>query len=196
MPWKLARWKPCDGGCCVRSPRFPRAQGGPDNTRPAWLADCIYHENQPGGISPDGTEWRGGCTLYTELLGVIASRGGVNNVRIQDLRGLNNFGRFVRGQEPPPNHRTFRGNTVQWFLDTCWKWPVMTPTITALINRAKALGIFQDDPGFSAVLAYETEYTDEQRVALGQEFHVTHEQVVAGTAVNEEPACCHYWQQV
>ncbi len=48
MSWHLARWKPCDGGCCVRSPRFPRPDG----------ADCVYHLNTEGEY--------GGCALIRD----------------------------------------------------------------------------------------------------------------------------------
>ncbi len=50
MSWHLARWKPCDGGCCVRSPRFPRADG----------TDCTFHLNTEGEY--------GGCALYKDAL--------------------------------------------------------------------------------------------------------------------------------
>lgn len=195
MSWKLSRWKGCDGGCCVRSPRFPKATPGPDLARPAFKADCIYHEKTGSGTNPDGSHWFGGCALYREINEVIAARNGTNRVRRQDLESKPNLGPVVKNLISPLN-RTTRGPAIQWFLDTCWKWPAMTPTIAAFVDKAKALGIFTDDPGFSPLADSSRIYTDEEKAALDQEFHVTHAQVQAGTAVNEEPACCFYWEQV
>jgi len=56
MAWKLAKHRPCDGSCCVHSPRFPRDASKPTGS------DCIYHLNTPG-------EPYGGCELYRERLG-------------------------------------------------------------------------------------------------------------------------------
>lgn len=63
--WKLVKFRPCDGGCCVDSPRFPRTGsrfGANPNTTRIKGADCIYHLN---GIE----EPYGGCVLYKEAIG-------------------------------------------------------------------------------------------------------------------------------
>lgn len=162
------------------------------------MADCIYHLNEPGGTSPDGTQWRGGCQLYKEMLAAIASRGAetnMNRLRLQDLRAQPNIRQLI-DEEVRPALRESRGKPVQWFGDTCWKWPVMTPLISALWERAKALGLVADDPGFSAVLMYDRDYSDAEREALGQEFHVTDAQVLDGTAATVPATCCHYWKAV
>ena len=198
MPWKLSRWKTCDGGCCVRSPRFPNPGGGPDPERPAYMADCIYHLNEPGGTSPDGTQWRGGCQVYKELLTAIANRNAetnMNRLRLADIMAQPTLRQLVN-KEIRPALRESRGEPIQWFGDTCWKWPVMTPLISALWGRAKSLGLVADDPGFSPVLMYDRVYTDEEREAMGQEFHVTWEQVQSGEAATVPASCCHVWEAV
>lgn len=198
MPWRLSRWKVCDGGCCVRSPRFPRPAGGPDPDRPAFNADCVFHLNQPGGTSPDGSTWRGGCQLYTEILEAITARNASNNmsrVRLSDLRAKAGLVSVIDANTTP-QLRTFRDTPIQWFLDTCWKWPYKSPLISAFWERVKALGLAHEDDGFSPLLDPARTYTDAEREAIEQEFHVTDAQVRAGTAIAEEPACCFYWEQV
>lgn len=200
MPWKLARWKPCDGGCCVRSPRFPKSAnlGKVDPERPAFMADCVYHLNQAGGTSPDGSTWRGGCALYIDLLQAVDERNAATNIsrlRTQDITSKPNLGPVVQNAVTVEG-RTLRENVRQWFFDTCWVWPVPTPLIQSVIDRVKQFGFYRDDPGFSAKLSYERTYTDAERAAAGQEFHVTDAEVKAGTAASHEPACCHYWMSV
>jgi hypothetical protein len=200
MPWKLTRWKPCDGGCCVRSPRFPRADnlGTVPGAHPAFMADCVYHLNEPGGTNPDGSTWRGGCALYRDLLQAVAERNAANNIsrlRTTDVLSKPSLGPIIR-EEVAVSGRDFRLNVRQWFLDTCWIWPVPTTLIQAVITRLQGFGWYQNDPGFSAKLSTTTIYTDAEKAATEQEFHVTWAQVQDGSALTVPATCCWVWEPV
>ncbi len=197
MPWRLARWKDCDGGCCVRSPRFPKANPTPiDATRPAYMAGCRYQLNEPGGTSPDGASWRGGCVLYKELLGAISDRGD-RAVRKSDLDALPEFSKMRVIASEDSRAIDARG-ALSWF-QTCWQWPAATPTLAKLRDRFTQLGLWDGD-GFG--IEYDTIYDDSEaeivdghRAIRGQAFHVEDEWDAAKRAI-AEPACCHFWQAV
>ena len=191
--WKIVRWKPCDGGCCTRSPRFPQDNPTPrDPARPAFHADCRYHLNEPGGISADGSEWRGGCEIYKELLANVATRGGdPTQVTEADLDADPKLTE-IRAITSEALRQIHKDGGLQWFMETCWEWPAATPTLTALRERMEALGMI-DPVQIGGVIDYATVYTDRQRTDIGQEFHITHDMTRAQRDA-EEPACCHVWE--
>lgn len=191
--WKLIRWKPCDGGCCARSPRFPKDNLTPrDATRPAFHADCRYHLNEAGGTSADGTQWRGGCAIYKELLANVATRGGdatqVTRGELDADEKLTEISNIVS----EPLRQIHKEGGLQFFMETCWEWPAATPTLTALRERMEALGMISPVQ-IGGVIDYDTVYTDQERAAIGQEFHITHDMTRAQRTA-QEPACCHVWE--
>lgn len=195
MPWKCARWKSCDGGCCVRSPRFPRAMPGPDATRPAYMADCRFHLNQAGGTNPDGSSWRGGCQVMQAIYAIIAARGGVSKVRAQDITGNTTLA-AVRAVTTEPKRTIDRRGGLFWFINTCFMWPLPTATQTAFRDRLVTLGLIPaSDASYPLVDAAKPSYTDAERTAKGQEFHVTSDMTAPQKAA-QEPACCFEWEPV
>jgi hypothetical protein len=164
------------------------------------MAGCRYQLNEPGGTSPDGTQWRGGCALYKELLALIADRGPAP-VRARDLRELTEFDKMRRIAAEPLRTIGKRG-ALQWF-QTCWQWPAATPTLAKLRDRLTQLGLWDgDDFGID----YDTIYDDsevemvetedgEHRAIRSQMFHVEDEWDAAQRAA-AEPACCHFWERV
>ncbi len=174
MTWKLSKWKDCDGGCCVRAPRFPRDPENPS------MSDCVYHENGPGG---DGDDVRGGCRLIREL----------NSADLIPVTEVLSKGKLLemQGRQEPP-HGPWAKRPLQWFLDTCWGWPVRPPNIMGLLQRMKSVGRW-DDTDYSPGFEYDKVYTDEE--IQGQTFHVTSDMSQVEKEA-QEPACCHYWEEV
>jgi hypothetical protein len=142
------------------------------------MSDCVYHENGPGG---DGNDLRGGCRLIRELN---------TQSDLTDLTSRPEFAQAKDRQEPP--HGPWAKRPLQWFFDTCLGWPVRTPQIRGILQRAKVLK-FWDDETYDPKLGYDRIYTDEE--VQGQTFHVTSEMTQAEKEA-QEPACCHYWEQV
>ncbi len=181
----------------MRSPRFPKANPTPvDPERPAYMAGCRYQLNEPGGSSPDGASWRGGCVLYKELLGTIADRGD-RQVRKSDIDALPEF-TAMRVIATEDSRAIDPRGALSWF-QTCWQWPAATPTQAKLRDRFTQLGLW-DGRGFG--IEYDTAYDDSEaeivnghRAIRGQAFHVEDEWDAVQRAA-AEPACCHFWESV
>ncbi len=180
MPWKLSKWKDCDGGCCVRAPRFPRDLDNPG------MSDCVYHENGPGG---EGRDLRGGCRLIRELNSSIVAH---PNVDRDDLLGRSNFSAVKDKLEPP--HGLWQKNPLQWFFDTCWGWPVRSPAIKGILQKVKVLGLWDEDT-YDPGMEYDRVYSDQEMENFSQTFHVTSDMTQAEKEA-QEPACCHLWEEV
>lgn len=212
MPWKLSRWKACDGGCCTRSPRFPNEPtthietvgDGPTvevdvityPERPAYMAGCRYQLNEPGDTSPDGTDWLGGCVIYKELLGAIADSG-QTPVSKKDIDKLTEFTK-MRVIATEDSRAIDPRGALSWF-QTCWQWPAPTPTLAKLRDRLTQLGLWD---GRDFGIEYDTVYDDSEaeivnghRAIRGQTFHVEDEWDAAKRAAVESP-CCHFWERV
>ncbi len=191
--WKLARWKPCDGGCSVRAPTFPDEtnRGTVDGRHEDYMASDRYKLDESGGTTPDGMEWTKGNLLHKELWSLYEDKGRrVGQIEIADLHALPGFGQLFSLDWPPQG--IWQGNAIQWFLDRDFGWPVRGPHVQAILDRMAELGLWDSklyDPG----LDYDMIYTDHQRAAMGQEFHITHDMTKAKRAA-QEPACCHVWE--
>ena len=195
MPWRLALWKPCDGGCAVRAPTFPEDsnRGTVAGRHPDFMAGDRFQLNEVGGTSPDGREWSKGNLLHKELWALYEAKGrNPKRIRLSGLKALLGFGQLFHLNWPLQG--LWKGKAIQWFLDRDFGWPVRGPHVQAVLDRMAELGLWDAtlyDPG----LDYETVYSDEERAALGQEFHVTADMTKAEKEA-EEPACCHYWEKV
>lgn len=203
MPLRLFRYKDCDGGCCWRSPRFAKANPTPaDMDKKSYLADCRYHLNEPGGTSPDGSTWRGGCAIYKELLKAVE---GGKTLTQAALDASSNWSEIAAITKDDENLRDIdpRGGA-QWF-QTCWVWPVATPTLDAVRTEMVKLGHWD---GIEFGFDYVTEYDESEvtwvknpqtgkahRSIRGQHFNVEHDWTAKEIA-DAEPACCHRWEPV
>ncbi|KKN36035.1 hypothetical protein LCGC14_0777740 [marine sediment metagenome] len=195
MSWKLSRWKPCDGGCAVRSPTFPDEtnKGTVLGRHEDYMAGDRYKLSDIGGTNPDGFEWTGGNLLHKELWALYESVGrNAKRLRLADLKALPGFGQLFGLNWPLQG--LWKGNAIQWFLDRDFGWPVRGVHVQAILDQMAKLGLWDSalyDPG----LDYTTVYSDEEREALGQTFHVT-DKMTQTEKETEEPACCHFWEKV
>ncbi len=195
MAWRLARWKDCDGGCSTRSPTFPdlNNRGSVPGRHPDYMAGDRYKLADGRGASPDGTAWVGGNQLHKELWGLYERVGRrAERITLPALKALPNFGTLFEMDWPMQG--AWKGNAVQWFLDRDFGWPVRGDHVQAILDRCATLGIWDPtlyDPG----LDYVTTYSDDERKALGQEFHVDADMTDAQRA-RVPAACCHYWERV
>jgi len=172
----------------VRSPRFPKPNLTPlDNTRPAYYADCRYHLN-------NGTSWRGGCAIYNEINALIASKGGdiskitKGNLLSQALTGE------IRAITTEPLRTIDARGGLYWFIHTCYLWPVPTAQQIAFKDRLVALGLMPPI-GNEYPLMQDKVYTDAEKEAAGQTWHVTDDMTAAEKAA-QEPSCCFFWKVV
>ncbi len=195
MPWELKRWKSCDGGCATRSPTFPdlNNRGTVPDRHPDFMAGDRFKLNEAGGTTPDGMEWTGGNQLHKELWALYERVGrDANRIALADLEALPNFGPLFTLDWPKQG--AWKGNAIQYFLDRDFGWPVRTRHVMSILNRMADLGLW-DPKLYDSGISYNTVYSDREREALGQEFHVT-----AGMSQAEkeatDAACCHYWESV
>ncbi len=195
MAWQLKRWKSCDGSCSIRSPSFPDLanRGTVADRHPDYMAGDRFKLSESGGTSPDGMEWTGGNQLHKELWDLYESVSRrPQAITLQALQALPGFGQLFTLDWPKQG--LWKGLAIQWFLDRDFGWPARTPHITAILNRMAELGLWNPNL-YDSGISYDTVYTDEERKALGQEFHVT---AAMSPAEKEavEAACCHYWERV
>ncbi len=195
MPWQLKRWKSCDGGCSKRSPSFPdlNNRGTVPDRHPDFMAGDRFKLTEVGGITPGDMEWIGGNALHKELWDLYNRIGQrADRIAMRDLEMLPNFSTLLTLDWPKQG--MWKGNAVQWFLDRDFGWPVRTRHVMKILNRMAVLGLW-DPKLYDPSLSYDVTYSDEERVALGQEFHVT-----ADMSQEEKEAvpaaCCHYWERV
>ena len=157
------------------------------------MAGDRFKTSKAGGTSPDGMLWTGGNQLHAEIWRLYESLGrNASGIRLADLQALPNFGALFGLDWPLQG--AWKGKAVQWFLDRDFGWPVRTPHIQAILDQMAVLGIW-DPTLYDLGISYDVIYTDRQRAALGQEFHVD-----AGMTKAEKEAvpaaCCHYWERV
>ncbi len=195
MGWKLSKWKRCDGGCSIRSPTFPDEanKGTVPGRHEDYMAGDRYTLHESGGMNLDGGEWAGGNLLHKEIWALYESkRHKAQRITLVDLQRLPAFGQLFSLDWPLQG--LWKGNAIQWFLDRDFGWPVRGPHVQAILDQMARLGLWNStlyDPG----LDYETVYTDEEREALAQEFHVARDMAQAEKEA-QEPACCHFWEQI
>ena len=196
MPWKLSRWKACDWGCSARSPTFPDMNnlGTVPGRHPHFMAgDRFVLGDAVGGVNPDGGIWRDGNKLHKDIWDLYERVDrDISKITVGSLRSLPTFRELFTLNWPPEG--SWKGQAIQWFFDRCFGWPVRGTHVQAILDRMAELGLWDPtiyDPG----IFYDVVYSDEERVFLGQEFHVTSEMTLAEKEV-EEPACCHYWEEV
>lgn len=196
MGWRLAKWKDCDGGCGVRAPSFPNVTNRgtiPGRHEDFMAGDRYILGDLAGGINLDGNVWRNGNRLHKELWDLYEEKNrNTKRIKLSDLRSLPNFGQLFNLNWPLQG--MWNGNAIQWFLDRDFGWPVRGPHVQAILDRMAELGLWDStlyDPGMD----YTTVLTNEEREALMQEFHVTDDMTQAEKEA-EEPACCHYWEDV
>jgi hypothetical protein len=195
MAWQLKRWKTCDGGCSIRAPSFPDLanRGTVADRHPDFMAGDRFRLSESGGTSPDGLEWSGGNRLHKELWDLYESVSRrPKDITLAALEALPGFGQLFTLDWPKQG--IWKGNAIQWFLDRDFGWPVRTPHIQAILNRMAELGIWKPNL-YDSGISYDTVYTDKERAALGQEFHVTAEMTQAEKEA-VPAACCHYWERV
>jgi len=169
MPWKLAQWKPCDGGCSVRSPRFPRPDrlGTVPGRNPRYMAGDVMQMQEPGGTSPDGIAWVGGNRALKELWELYESvERNAQRIRARDVQALPSITEILARTVDVGPAWAERG-PLQWHLDTDFGWPVRGPHIQAMLGRLAALGLW--DPDFySTGMDYDTVFPDEWVVLPGE----------------------------
>lgn len=217
MGWRLARWKPCDGGCAKRSPRFP-IPGAPER----FNAGDRFTDPNLSGTTRDGQPFTNGNTVHAALWALYDSvNGNVNRIRANDITSLVPVAQLLLRSADVGPQWAAKG-PLQWYLDTDFAWPVRTPDHVALLNRLAALGLW--DPNFyNPQMDYTTVYPDsnlqpspppepgkhvanEVNVGMpiirggqpgfgGQTFHVQHWMTPAERAAVPN-SCCHYWEQV
>src|SRR3990167_6800070 len=164
MPYKLVRWKPCDGGCATRSPRFPNQAnlGTVADRNLKFMAGDRYQRNYPGGVSPDGLAWVGGNEVHTQIWGLYESLGrNPQRITRRNFTALPAIAEImalegVEGSTGP----AWENKALQWFLDTDFVLPCRTPHVKAILDRLAALGLW--DATFCDIsMSYDTIYPDE-----------------------------------
>ena len=216
MPYKLARWKPCDGGCAVRSPRFPNLAnlGREPGRDPKYMAGDRFQRAYPGGTSPDGLEWVGGNEAHKQLWDLYESLNrNPQRITRRNFTALPAIISIMALEGVPGcTGPAWENKALQWYLDTDFGWPCRTPHVQAILTRLAELGLW--DATFSDItMSYDTIYPDEWvqdpvdghvNVGMptmwrggagfgGQTFHVEAAMTPAEKAA-QEPACCHMWQ--
>ncbi len=194
MPWQLRRWKSCDGGCSVRAPSFPdlNNRGTVPGRHPDFMAGDRFKLAETGGTTPDGMPWTGGNQLHKEIWELYEKVGrDAERISLADLQALPNFS--ILFDIDWPKQGAWKSNAVQWFLDRDFGWPVRTGHVMRILNRMAVLSLW-DPKLYNPGLSYDATYSDKERAALGQEFHVDADMTDAERRA-QEPACCHYWER-
>lgn len=199
MPWKLEQWKRCDGGCARRAPRFPNDELN------QYRSGDRHQTSEPAGTNPDGGEWEGGNSLHAELWALYEAKDrNTNRIKLSDIDALPGLS-AIRALDWP-KQGPWKGQPLQWFLDTDFGWPVRGPHVQKILDRFAALGLWNPTL-YSTGINYDTIYGDDEATEFathfdgiqvsirGQSFHVRHDITDAVRDAIDAP-CCHRWSRV